>query len=111
MFSKIFSASSTVRFKTSAMFLPLYLTSRVSLLNLLPRQTSQVTKTGGKKCISISFEPAPSQASQRPPGRLNENREMPNPFSFASGSEANKSRIGENTPVYVAGLERGVRPI
>src|SRR3989338_7336998 len=99
MFSKILSASSTVKFKISAMFLFLYFTSNVSLLNLLPRQISQVTKTGGKKCISISFEPAPSQASQRPPERLKENLEMPKPRSFASGSEANKSRIGKNTPV------------
>ena len=32
-------------------------------------------------------------------------------LSFASGVAANKSRMALNTPVYVAGLLRGVRPI
>lgn len=33
------------------------------------------------------------------------------PRTFASFVEANKSRMSSNTPVYVAGFERGVRPI
>ena len=59
------------------MLLPLYLTSRVSRLYRLPLQTSQGTKTSGRKCISIFRMPSPSQASQRPPRTLKENRLLP----------------------------------
>lgn len=42
---------------------------------------------------------------------LNENLPAVYPLAFASGVEANSSLIGVKTPVYVAGLLRGVRPI
>ena len=44
--------SSTVILKTSAIDFSLYLTSSVSLLYLLPLQTSHAIYTSGKKCIS-----------------------------------------------------------
>ena len=65
----------------------------------------------GKKCISILMRPSPVQASHRPPRVLKENRPGPYPRLLASGVEANRSRMSLNSPVYVAGLERGVRPM
>ena len=55
--------------------------------------------------------PSPEQASQRPPLTLNEKRPFLYPRIFASLVLANKSRISSKTLVYVAGFERGVRPI
>ena len=55
--------------------------------------------------------PSPVQDSQRPPFTLKENLPGLYPLIFDSGSFANKSRICVKTPVYVAGLDRGVRPI
>ena len=55
--------------------------------------------------------PSPWQASQRPPFTLKEKRFDLKPRIFDSCVEANSSRISVNTPVYVAGLERGVRPM
>ena len=71
------TASSTVISSTSAMFLPLYRTSRVSRLYRLPLHTSQGTKMSGRKCISIFSTPSPEQASHRPPRTLKENRPGP----------------------------------
>src|SRR3989344_4200419 len=92
-------------------FFFLYLTSRVSFSKRLPRHTSQVTYTVGRKCISTAIVPLPWQVSQRPPFTLNENRPGPHPRKRASTVSENKSRINVNEPVYVAGFERGVRPI
>ena len=72
-FSKNSHASSTVISRTSYMLLPLYFTSRVSLLYLLPLQTSQGTYTSARKCISILIIPSPLQASHLPPDTLKEN--------------------------------------
>ena len=59
---------------TSAMFLPLYRTSRVSRLYRAPWHTSHGTYTSGRKFISIRIVPSPAQCSHRPPLTLNENR-------------------------------------
>ncbi len=55
--------------------------------------------------------PSPWHASQRPPLTLNENRLAEKPCILASCVCANRLRISVNTPVYVAGLERGVLPM
>src|SRR5882672_8376941 len=65
----------------------------------------------GRKCISILMIPSPWQASQRPPLTLKLKRPGPYPRTFAFGNCANSVRIWLNMPVYVAGFERGVRPI
>src|SRR3989304_4938383 len=67
MFRKNSSPSSTLISRTSAIERPLYLTSSVSRLYRLPLQTSQVTYTSGRKCISILIWPSPAQFSHRPP--------------------------------------------
>src|SRR3990167_10776516 len=97
--------------KMSYMFFFLYLTSSVSLVKRLPLHTSHVTYTVGKKCISTAMVPLPSHVSQRPPFTLKENLPGPHPRRRASAVSANRSRIKVNEPVYVAGFERGVRPI
>ena len=51
------------------------------------------------------------QASHLPPATLKLNLPFEYPLSFASFVPANKSLIISNTPVYVAGFERGVLPI
>ena len=55
--------------------------------------------------------PSPEHASQRPPFTLKLKRPFLYPRALASFVIANRSRIWSNTPVYVAGFERGVRPI
>ena len=55
--------------------------------------------------------PAPWHFSHLPPLTLKENRPDLYPFAFASGSREKSVRMGANRPTYVAGLERGVRPI
>ena len=55
--------------------------------------------------------PSPEQFSHRPPATLKENLPALKPIVLASGVAANSSRMGVKTPVYVAGLERGVRPM
>ena len=55
--------------------------------------------------------PSPRQASQRPPFTLKLKRPCLYPRILASGVWLYSSRIASKTPVYVAGLERGVRPI
>ena len=81
------------------MLLPLYFTSKVSLLHLLPRHTSQGTYTSGKKCISIFIMPSPLQFSHLPPLTLKENLPSLYPLALASGVEENNSLIYVNTPV------------
>src|SRR3989338_2841298 len=93
------------------MFFFLYFTVRVSLSKRLPRQTSQVTYTVGRKCISTAISPLPSQASQRPPLTLKENLFAFQPRSRASSVVAKRSRMWVKAPVYVARLERGVLPM
>ena len=110
-FSKKSTASSTVISRTSYMLLPLYFTSSVSRLYLLPSHTSQGTYTSGRKCISILIIPSPEQASHLPPLTLKLNLPFLYPLSLASEVDAKRSRIISNTPVYVAGLDLGVRPI
>ena len=111
MFSKKGSASDTLISSTSAIFLPLNLIAKVSLLYLLPPQTSHGTYTSGRKCISIFLTPSPQQASQRPPLTLKENLPLSYPCIFASLVFVNTSLISSNTPTYVAGLLLGVLPI
>src|SRR3989338_11054119 len=72
---------------------------------------SQVTKTVGRKCISTAINPFPWQASHRPPLTLKENRPGFQPRARDSVAAAKRSRMCVNAPVYVAGFERGVRPI
>ena len=105
------NASSTVISSTSAIVFPLYFTSNVSLLYLLPLQTSHGTYISAKKCISIFSTPSPLQASHLPPCTLKLNLPLSYPLIFASLVPAKISRIISNTPVYVAGFERGVLPI
>src|SRR4026207_2181895 len=105
------TASSTVISNTSAIDLPLYRISNVSRLYLFPLHFSQCTYTSGKKFISITRIPPPSQTSQRPLFTLNENLPGVYPLIFASGTEANKVLMSVKNPQYVAGLLRGVRPI
>src|SRR3989338_7600263 len=93
------------------MFFFLYVTSSVSFIKRLPSQTSHGTYTVGRKCISTAISPFPWQASHRPPLTLKENRLAFQPRTRASAVSANISRIKVNAPVYVAGFERGVRPI
>src|SRR3989338_1763315 len=100
-----------VIFKMSWMLFFLNFTSSVSFIKRLPLQTSHVTYTVGKKCISTATRPLPSHASQRPPLRLNENRLGLHPRARASSVIANMSRMWVHEPVYVAGFERGVRPL
>ena len=57
------------------------------------------------------IEPAPEQASQRPPLTLKLNVPGVYPRSLASVVFANNFLISSNTLVYVAGFERGVLPI
>ncbi len=61
--------------------------------------------------MEILLIPSPWHDSQRPPFTLKENLPLSYPRSFASRVCANRSRMSSNTPVYVAGLDRGVRPI
>ncbi len=65
----------------------------------------------GKKYISMFLTPAPSQAAHLPSLTLKENLPGKKPLASASGVFANNSRIGVQTPVYVAGLLLGVLPI
>ncbi len=55
--------------------------------------------------------PAPLHVSHRPPFVLNEKRPGLYPRICDSGSCAKRSRMYVKRPVYVAGFERGVRPI
>ena len=55
--------------------------------------------------------PSPEHASQRPPFTLKEKRLLEYPRILASCVAAKISRISVKTPVYVAGFERGVRPM
>src|SRR5690606_23048155 len=54
---------------------------------------------------------SPAQASQRAPRTVTRQRPGPAPRARASGTWAYISRSGVNSPVEVAGFERGVRPI
>src|SRR3989344_7065750 len=86
-------------------------TSSVSFINRFPLHTSQVTYTVGRKCISTATSPLPWHASQRPAFTLKLKRPGPQPRARASSVMANISRMCVQAPVYVAGFERGVRPI
>lgn len=55
--------------------------------------------------------PSPLQLSHLPPATLKLNLPFWKPRNFASFVPANMSLIKSNTPVYVAGFERGVLPI
>src|SRR4030065_102709 len=107
---KNWRASDIVISSTSAMFFPLYLISRVSLLYLFPLHISQGIYTGGRKCISTLISPSPRQDSHLPPDRLKLNLEGVYPLILESDTCENNSRINENAPVEVAGLDRGVFP-
>src|SRR6187399_3696163 len=91
-------ASSTDIFNTSLIDFPLYLISSVSLLYLLPLHFSQCTYTSGKKFISITLIPPPSQTSHLPLFTLKEKRPALYPRIFASGTEANKVLMSVKNP-------------
>src|SRR5579872_2056567 len=55
--------------------------------------------------------PSPAHVSQRPPLTLKENRPGWYPRTLDSGTSAKSRRILSKTPVYVAALDRGVRPM
>ena len=78
-----------------------------------PPQASHGVTTSGRNDISCEIAPWPSQAVQRPPARvLNEKRAGPKPRTFASGVAAKSlRRISSQMPRNVAGTERGVRPM
>ena len=97
--------------KTSEMDFPLKRTSSVSRLNRFPWQVSHSTYTSGRKFISMTFNPPPVHVSQRPPATLKLKRPGLYPRICASGVCVNRLLISLNTPVYVAGFDRGVRPI
>ena len=59
----------------------------------------------------MTLMPAPLHSSQRPPGTLNEKRPALKPRTLASGVSSKRARMSPKTPVKVAGLERGVRPM
>ena len=65
----------------------------------------------GRKCISIFIIPSPWHDSHLPPLTLKLNLPGAKPRILASLVCANTSRISVNSPVYVAGFERGVLPI
>src|SRR5690606_38390273 len=95
----------------AAIVAPLYDCSYDSGFVRDPRLNSQGTKSSSRKFISILIVPSPAHASQRPPLTLNENRPGPYPRTFASSVSAKILRMRSQTPVYVAGFDRGVRPI
>ena len=72
---------------------PLYLTSRVSLLNLFPLHTSHSTNTSGRKFISINFIPPPLQFSHLPPETLKLNLPGLYPLIFDSTVSENNFLI------------------
>ena len=82
------TASSTVICSTSAMFLPLNRTDRVSSLKRWPPHPSQFTNTSGRKLISFLILPWPEHSSHRPPLTLKENRLGVYPRIRASGCSA-----------------------
>src|SRR5262249_43057117 len=102
---------STLSSSTCAIFLPRYSMSRVSRLNRHPPHVSQRTNAGGRKFISSLMVPAPSHSGHRPNWLLNENRPAEYPRRRASGTCAKIFRISSKNPTYVAGVERGVRPM
>jgi hypothetical protein len=65
----------------------------------------------GRKCISTLMRPSPWHASQRPPLTLNEKRPGPVPALARRLDLREELADGSEEPVYVAGFERGVRPI
>ena len=104
-------ASRTVICSTSWTFFPRCSTSSTLLLYRVPRHSSHTSSTSARKRISTVTVPSPWHASHRPPGILNEKCPAPSPRFFASGVAANRSRIASKAFMYVAGFERGVRPI
>jgi len=80
-------------------------------LYLLELHSSHSIYTGGRKCISIFLTPSHSQVAHLHCLVLKLNLHGPYHLTCASLTCANTSLIGVNTPVYVAGLERGVFPI
>jgi len=69
------------------------------------------TNAGGRKFISSFTVPAPSHSGQRPCALLKENLAGEYPRNRASGTCAYNCRIVSKNPTYVAGIDRGVRPI
>src|SRR3970040_3065486 len=96
---------------TSPAVLPRSFTCSVSALKRAPPQDSQVTRTSGRKDISIFLMPCPAQDSQRPPAVLKEKRLAVQPRMRASAVSANRRRMLSQKPTYVAGQERGVLPM
>ena len=59
----------------------------------------------------MTLMPAPLHSSQRPPGTLKEKRPALKPRTLASCVSSKRRRMSLNTPVKVAGFDRGVRPM
>ena len=104
-------AWSTESSNTCAISFPPYSMSSVSRLNLVPLQTSHFTKAGGRK-VHLQFDvTCPFALGHRPCALLKENLLGLYPRNRASGTCENNCRITSKNPTYVAGIERGVRPI
>ena len=93
------TASSTLIARVSPMLRSLNRMDRVSWLKRRPPQTSHSTCTSGRKLISMRCIPCPSQASQRPPAVLNENRPAVKPRMRASAVSAYRRRIASQKPM------------
>src|SRR6266478_3092244 len=93
------------------MLRPRYLTSSTCGLKRLPSHWSHGTNTSARNCISTRTSPSPWQASQRPPGTLNEKWLAVSPRERASFVAANSSLIGSKALRYVTGLDRGVQHV
>ena len=70
----------------------------------MPSHWSHGTNTSARNCISTRTTPSPSQASQRPPGTLNEKWLAVRLRARASLVAANSSRIGSKALRYVTGI-------
>src|SRR5690625_1521985 len=94
----------------SEMECSLYLICKICALKRFPRHTGHGTSRSFMKYILVKTKPSPWQCSQRPPCVLKEKSFGFKLLCFASGSPANKLRMNVNTSVYVAILERCIRP-
>ena len=111
MFSKCSSACWMSISSTSAIDLPLYSTCSDSWLNRWPWQTLQVNPHVGQevhfefvRAVAAACFAATARYVEAKPPRLV-------PTAFRLGQLCVERRMSSNTLMYVAGLERGVRPM
>ena len=86
-------ASLTVIWRTSLIFFPWNLTSRISRLKRSPWHSSHTSSRSAINCISTVITPAPLHSSQRPPSALNEKCCAVNPICFDNCCSAKSWRI------------------